>query len=386
MNLSDTLREQSLRFIRPSSLAAIAACPGRPLMEAAAEQVLGKQEDSPEASMGHRAHAFVADAIKSWTVAQESGEPDAQWGDCIAHACNRAAADGLDAWTVRSIQFCLEAARDLIAKHEIEPENVLVEHWLDMAGMGMKGGTADMVLVVPFKLVLVADWKFTFMDQGDATEHDQLQAYAAAAALTFQTPEVIVALVAPRAERANRITLAKFDADTLRDNAAWTRAVVARAQAADPELCPSYGACLYCRALTTCPAAKDYIVNASEALAVLGKPSTPDDLGALADAAKLAEKFAENGKDIVKAELIAGKPATGWKLGAPRATRAVVDVPAALGELEAAGITPAQLADAGALTIKVGELPDAAASVIAGRITEKLSSPSLTQDKRARAA
>ena len=72
--------------------------------------------------------------------------------------------------------------------------------------------------------------------------------------------------------------------------------------------------------------------------------------------------------------------------GAPRATRSVVDIPAALTDLEAAGITPSALAEAGALTIKVGELPDAAASVIAGRITEKLSSPSLTQDKRGRAA
>lgn len=127
-------------------------------------------------------------------------------------------------------------------------------------------------------------------------------------------------------------------------------------------------------------------MDAQEALAVIGKPSTPDDLGELAGAAKLAEKFAESGKELVKAELIAGKAATGWKLGAPRATRSVVDIPAALAELEAAGIKAADLAQADALSIKVGNLPDAAESIIAGRITEKLSQPSLTQDKRARAA
>lgn len=379
------LREAAARFIRPSSLAAIADCPARPLMEAAAERVLGKQKDSPEAVMGTKADAWVTRGINAWRDSNGEGI-FANWGDAIAFACNGAAADGLDAWTVRGVQFCLEAARDLIAKHSVERDNVLTQHRLDMTSLGMKGGTADLVLVVPFKLVVVVDWKFTFMDQGDATEHDQLQAYAIAAAETFRAPRVIVALVAPRADRPYRVTLASFDADSLRDNAAWTRAVVARAQAADPELVPSYSACLYCRALTTCPAAKDYIVHASEALAMLGKPSTPDDLGALADAAKLAEKFAESGKELVKAELIAGNPATGWKLGSPRATRAVVDVPAALAELEAAGITPAQLAEAGALTIKVNDLPDAAESVIAGRITEKLSSPSLTQDKRARAA
>jgi hypothetical protein len=379
MILTDTMRQQSLRFIRPSNLAAIAACPGRPLMEAAAVEALGEQPESPEASMGHRAHEYVARGIGYWLHVL-------QWGDAIAKACNEAADDGLDAWTVRAIQFCLETARDLITKYDVDPENVLVEHRLDMTAQGMDGGTADLVLVVPFKLVVVADWKFTFMDQGDASEHDQLQSYAEAAAVTFKTPRAIVALVAPRADRANRITQASFDADTLRANAAWTRAVVARATSANPQLAASFGACVYCRALPLCPKSRKYIMDAQEALAAIGKPTTADDLGALADAAKLAEKFAEVGKEMVKGEMIAGKPATGWKLGAPRATRAVVDVPSALTELEAAGITPADLAEAGCLTIKVGELPDAAEAVIAGRITEKLSQPSLTQDKRSKRA
>lgn len=380
MSITADLRQQSLRFIRPSSLHAIAACPGRPLMEAAIVSVFGEQKDSPEADMGHRAHGFVAHGILLWR------DEGMKWGDAIAESCNLAARDGLDAWTVRGIQFCLGTARDLINKHQVEPENVLVEHRLDMTALGMAGGTADLVLVVPFKLVVVTDWKFTFMDQGDATEHDQLQSYATAAAETFRVQDVIVALVAPREVKANRITQASFDADTLRANAAWTRAVVARATSANPQLAASFGACVYCRALITCPKARKYVMDAQEALAAIGKPTTPDDLGALADAAKLAEKFAEVGKELVKGEMIAGKQATGWKLGAPRATRAVVDVPAALAELEAAGMPPAVLAESGCITIKVSELPDAAEAVIAGRITEKLSSPSLTQDKRGKSA
>lgn len=386
MIITDTLRLAAAKFIRPSSLHAIAACPARPLMEAAAERILGKQEDSAEASMGTKAHAFVADAINSWKLAQDTGEVGASWGDTIALACNEAADAGLDYWTVRGIQFCLETARDLIAKHEIEPDNVLVEHWLAMAGLGMKGGTTDLVLVVPFKLVIVADWKFTFMDQGDATDHDQGQAYATAAAVTFAVPEVRFALVAPRADKANRITIAKFDADTLRDNDAWTRAVVNRATGPNPELAAAFGQCVYCRALPLCPAARKYAMDAQEALAVLGVPSTPDDLGALADAAKTAEKFAEEGKELVKGRMIAGQAATGWKLGAGKTTKAVDDIPAAIAELEAAGITAAHLAEAGALSIKVGELPDHAGQVIANRIQRNASRPSLTQDKRTRAA
>ena len=122
-------------------------------------------------------------------------------------------------------------------------------------------------------------------------------------------------------------------------------------------------------------------MNASDALALLGKPSTPDTLGALADAAKLAEKFAENGKELVKAELIAGGAATGWKLGAPRAISSVVDVPAALAELEAAGVTAVQLAGYDAISIKVNKLPDEIEAAIASRITESLSSPPLTADR-----
>lgn len=382
MILSDPLREQAKKFIRPSNLHAIAACPARPLMEAATVAAMGEPPDSPEASMGHRAHAFVAQAIEDWKC-----EPDAElWGIYIAKVCNDAAAHGLDAWTVRCIQFCLETARDLIAKYEIEPENVLVEHRLDMADLGMAGGTSDLLLVQPFKRVIGADWKFTFMDQGDATEHDQLQAYATASAVTFKVPEVIVYLVAPRSDKANRVTSAKFDADTLRTNATWTRAVVARASSPNPELRASYDACLYCRSLIHCPEARKHIMDAREALAVIGKPSTPDSLGELAGAAKLAEKFADDGKDLVKAELIAGKAATGWKLGAPRATRSVIDVPAALADLEAAGIKATDLAQADALTIKVGNLPDAAEAIIASRITERLSSQPLTADKHGKAA
>ncbi len=373
-------------FIRPSALHDIAACPGRPTMEAAFVNRYGEPESSPEASMGTRAHAFVTQGIEQWKLCQETGERGASWGDAIADACNAAQQDGLDAWTVRNIQFCLETARDLIAKYDIEVDNVLTEHRLGMEDQGMDGGTADLLLVQPFKRVIGCDWKFTFMDQGEADEHDQLQSYASASAATFSVPEVIVYLVAPRADKPRRITAATFDAATLRANVAWTQAVVARASGPNPELVPRYAQCLYCRALATCPAARGYIMDANEALAVIGEPLDGTGYAGLIDAAKLAEKFAETGKEMGKAHLLAGNHVPGWKLGTPRATRSVVDVPAALAELEAAGIRAVDLALADALSIKVSNLPDAAEAVIVNRITDKLSSPPLTQDKSTRVA
>lgn len=366
-------------FIRPSSLHAIAQCPGRPTIEAAIVNLEGEPESSPEASMGHRAHAIVAQAIEDWKC-----EPAAaHWDIYIAKARDDAAAVGLDSWTIYCVRFCLETARDLIAKYGIEPENVLVEHRLEMSDIGMAGGTADLILVDPFKRVIGVDWKFTFVDQGDASDHDQLQSYAVASASTFSVPEVIVYLVAPRADKAARITSAKFDADSLRANAAWTRAVVARALSTNPELAPEYSACVYCRAVRHCPAVKEHLVNTQEALAVLGAPITPEAWGEAIAAAKLAEKWGEQWKDAGRAHLIAGGEAVGFKLGAGRSIESVANVPEAIAKLREAGMEAEALE---AASISAGKLPPAAREIIAEHITTKISAPSLVASKRGRAA
>jgi hypothetical protein len=355
-------------FIRPSSLHAIAACPGRPTMEAAYVNTYGEPESSTEASMGHQAHAWAAEGILNWRQGDE-------WGDAIAKACNEATESGLDHWTVWCIQSCIEFARDLIAKHDIERENVLVEHSLEMLSQGMdRPGTADLVLVIPFKLVVVVDWKFTFLDQGDAGDHDQLQGYGNAAAATFKTSEVIVYLFQPRAEKGKRASAAKFDAATIYANSAWTRAVVAIAKAPNPNLAPSYESCLYCRALTRCLAAREFIMDAKEALQFLGNPRDPDSWGELAAAAKIGEKFAEDSKDLVKDHIMKGGAATGWGLGSGRTIRSCTDAKEAMRRLDDAGMRDLALE---AVKISVASLPTEAVEVIADLVQEKPSAPSL---------
>jgi hypothetical protein len=355
-------------FIRPSSLHAIALCPGRPTMEAAYINAYGEPESSTEASMGHKSHAFAAEGILNWREGQE-------WGDAIAKACNEAAAAGLDHWTVWCIQSCLEFARDLIAQHQIEPVNVLVEHALEMGPMGMdRAGTADLVLVDPFKKVIVVDWKYCFLDQGDATDHDQLQCYAAAAAATFKVSDVLVYLYVPRAEKGRRATGAKFDAATLNTNAAWTRSVVSAATAPNPPLAPSYDACLYCRALTRCAAAKEMLMDTLEALAAIGSPTDSNAWGELAAAAKIGEKFGSDAKDLVKDHIMKGGTATGWGLGSGRTIRTCSDAKEALRRLDAAGMRDLAIE---AVKISVANLPTEAVEVIADLVTEHPSSPSL---------
>ncbi len=371
------------RYIRPSNLAAIALCPARPTMESAVVEAEGEPASSEVADLGTDLHARSQRAIDSWKLCQETGERGALWGDAISLECSEATEAGIDSWSVFCLQKALEFVRDLIEKHDIHPDNVLTEHRLDMASLGFtQGGTADVVLVVPGKLVIVADFKYGFIDQGDADENDQTQAYAAAAAEMFQCDRVEVYLVQPRAEKPYRFTGATYDADTLRANRAWTAAVIRRARDPNPELEPGYSQCLYCKALLRCPSSKEFVMRAQEALELIGPPSDADAWGDLAGAAKLALKWGDDAKDRVKAHVVAGGSATGWKLGNPRAIRTITQVPAALQRLEQAGMGQA---GAEALSMSLSKLPDEAADVIRDHITEKLSEPPLVADKRSKA-
>lgn len=364
------------KYIRPSSLHAVSLCEGRALMEAHVVSLDGEPPSSPVAALGTDLHARIQVAI-------DDVKSGATWEETILRATGIAEDEGVDSWSVYCIRLALQTARDLVAKHSIELEHVLTEQRLDMSSMGFaQGGTADLVLLVPHELAIVVDWKMGYVDQGEAADHDQLAIYAAAAAETYDAERVIVVLCQPRAEKLNRISQASFDAKALRNNRAWTVATINLARRPNPPLTAGYSQCQFCRALTRCPEARNRIMNAQEALSVIGKPLDAEGFGELADAAKLADKFAETGKDLAKERLSAGLPVTGWKLGTPRAIRTVVDVPRALARLEAAGYG-AEIGEA--LSMSVSKLTPTAAAVIDDQVSEKLSSPPLTQDKKGRA-
>lgn len=356
-------------YIRPSSLHPLSLCAGRAAMEAAVVNAFGDPEESEEAAMGTQAHAAVARGLLLWRDDLMS------WESAIATVSSEAAESGMDSWTVWGIQACIDFARQLIDRHEITRDNVLIEHPLEMLSQGMaRPGTADLVLVAPFVRVIVTDWKFTFLDQGEASEHDQLQGYATSAAATFRANEVIVNLFAPRAEKSQRATAAIFDVSAIAKNQAWTRAVVARAKSPNPDLTPGYHQCLYCRALTRCAAAKEYFMNAVEAIYLIGLPTDPVAWGELAAASKVAEKFAEEAKDQVKNYIIKGGEAVGWGLGSGRAIRTCANPREAIRRLSAAGMDSAC---GDALSLSVAKLPSEAVDVIRDLVHEHTSAPSL---------
>lgn len=353
-----------MEFIRPSSLHAISLCNGRPKMEAAFTERFGKEKESPEASAGTLLHTLVETCIRRWIVCQESGERGAEWFDAIAITLEDAETNhpDLTSYDLWCVKFACEYARDLIQQHGIEPDNVLVEQKLGMAAQNIgRGGTADLVLVVPFKFIVVVDWKFGHLEQDSAEDNDQLAAYAAAAAETFKTRHVEVHIVQPRAEKHARATAATFNAEALDAQNAWTRAVVALASKPNPELAPSYDACKYCRAFTRCAAAKELIVKTNEALEFLGQPQDADQWGELAGVAKLAEKFGERGVDEVKAHLNSGGSATGWKMAPSGTMRTCLNPRGVFNRLMEKGYDQQVLS---AIKIDLGKLPPDAQDLV----------------------
>ena len=123
------------------------------------------------------------------------------------------------------------------------------------------------------------------------------------------------------------------------------------------------------------------MMHTKDALETLGPPLDADSRGELADAAKLAEKFAETGKGIAKNALLNGQAVKGWKLGTPRAMRTVADPLRAYGRLVDAGVGAELEA---AMSISPSKLSPGAVAIIEDQITEKLSDPPLTQDKKGR--
>ncbi len=344
-------------------------------VETALEEVRKTVANASEAMVGTEVHAWNSQAIQYWLGGME-------WGDAISKACNEAQAAGLDSWSVRCVQLCCEFARDLIASHGIERENVLTEHALDMTEIFgfTKSGTADLVLVVPFRKVIVVDWKAGFLDQGDADDHDQLSIYGIAAAATFKAEEVLVYLYQPRTEKKHRASAATFSGHALAANRAWIAAVVRRARADHPELSPSFDACKFCKALTRCAAAKEWIMHATEAAALIGNPNDPDAWGELCAVAKTAEKFAESSIEEAKAYAKAGGAITEWALK-DSGTMTKIDAPKAIALAREAGAIDQLLEFA---SFKAGAAE--AVPAIAGAVSQMAKSPSLKQVKGARGA
>ncbi len=284
-------------FIRPSSMEAGAICAGYAQMSAAVANTWGEPPPDEVADSGNDLHGAVASEIRG-----EDPEP--------APATK---------WEQYMVNLCLELVDGLIAEYDIQPEDVHVEKRLPGADLGMKkGGTADVILVVRKNgkavKVIVIDWKFGFIDQGDADGHEQLLVYALMSAQLFGVDEADIILFMPRMKANLRLTSATYKGQALIDGAEWVRSVTAAQRAPNPELTPSFLACQHCRGLIRCIAAKEYIMRLSEAAKSIGKATDPKTAGEQIGAVLLAGKLHNAGKEVAKEFLRGGGVASGFTL------------------------------------------------------------------------
>jgi hypothetical protein len=295
-------------FIRPSFLPVLAACPAAAQMTFYVVERFGEPEEDEAMTVGTDIHACVLLALHPMVATGE--RPDVK--------AALAKFPGFSGWDKACVFRCVTFAIELIRKTRREfPDDdvqVLLEHHLDGTVIGIeRGGSADLLIVVPFKLVRIVDWKAGFLDQGDAAEHDQLAGYGVMGAVTFKCRAVEVYLFQPRAEADARASGAKFAADDLRSTETWVRSVVEDAKADNPEAVAGLH-CTKCRALARCPVAKEFIMRLKDALDQIAAADDAAAWGDLIDAAQVAKKFAEDGIEQAKGHLIAGGKAERWAL------------------------------------------------------------------------
>lgn len=287
-----------LPFIRPSSMPAIEACPGRALMEARACALVPAMRDwcSEPARQGTMGHAVLAGVFQDafagdWS--QAASVIDTLPGRMV----------GIADWCKDAVRHCVSYGLDLVRNHvpNYQDISVQVEQHLEGDGIGVAaGGSADLILILGTKgvteLVVVVDWKTGFVSQGDAADHLQLACYAVMAADRWKPRHGVIVHLAMG--RRREFTSALYDAEGL--EAARQRIAKAALLARDPapELRPSITACRYCKALAFCAAAREHIMTAADQFALFG--AEPTDRVQLAQAAAIAKRFHQEADALAK--------------------------------------------------------------------------------------
>lgn len=286
-------------FIRPSSIEAIEACPGRPTMEARAVRLVPLlremcSEPARQGTMGHEVLAGVGrDTFAGdWSRAQA----------IVAGIEGRMA--HLAGWTKDGVRACLAYLCALVATNVRRFARVEVLEEVRLDGLGIdipRGGTADLVLLCydaagVLCLVVVADYKLGFVSQGDAADHLQLGGYSVMAWDRWKPTQGVEVHLA--AGRRHEFTSALYDAQAIASVRARIRRAGAAARAEARELRPSRTACRYCKALILCRAFREHFMDASDQFALFG--FDPANRLELADAIALAKRFAQDGDAALK--------------------------------------------------------------------------------------
>ena len=285
------------RFIRPSGIPALALCPGRAQMEArvCADDPGLERWTSDAANMGTMAHDAIAQTLSVlwFTSAAETAEDAMQQTEGMQQR--------LDTWTKAVVRGCVSYAVDVMtalrASHPGQRVRIFIERHLSGEVVGIKrGGTADLILVCGDDLIIV-DWKCGFLYQGSAATHWQMHTYAVLAYEKYRPKRIVAHLAQGRLGNFSAAEYYEADIARLRNMVA---SIVTESEWEHAALCPSpsIDACGYCKALTRCREAGDYIMRACDEAALFGTENA--DRVKLANDAALAKRFVEAVKEQQK--------------------------------------------------------------------------------------
>jgi CRISPR/Cas system-associated exonuclease Cas4 (RecB family) len=239
------------------------------------------------------------------------------------------------------------------------------------------------------------DYKTGRLEVEHAADNLQMRAYALMGAERKPIEAAGVAIISPRLQFKDRLTLAVYTPDDLAAARKELYAIIDATEAPDPPLRASEDACRYCRAKNDCPAAQSEITRMSALTIHEGfEPVDAATLADLLDRCGMADKMIGAIRAEAKQRLEADPQSVpGWGLKPGAKKQVITDMLALLERLELVyKVEPAQVVEKSSLTktnleliiraasgLKGRGLQEAVKDALAGLVEEKQNAPSLVR-------
>ena len=222
--------------------------------------------------------------------------------------------------------YCAGQVADLLAEYNTGypgEVKIVTETWVDIP-FGIEGGTPDLLIVVPGKIVHIVDYKFGIHPVTPAEKNRQLQAYGIGAVRKYDPLIVRVTLLQPY---GNHCSTHEYSAQELEKSIApELDRIIERTKAPDAPIVPGDKQCRNCKAAGVCKQLAT--VRPVEML-------TNAEIGKFLKVAPLVKRWLDQLEERALAEVEAGREVPGWFLGEGRKTRVWADPDAVAEQLRA---------------------------------------------------
>lgn len=289
----------------PSSLKRRKLCPGSHAVESLYPEEEG---GSTAAQEGSRKHALLEDLILGKASLDDVWDDDVLW--------------------------CYATLQDQILPRGDHRAVFHAELRLDLSSLGISHGTADLVVELPERLILV-DWKFGTAFVDAPPWNLQFQALSCGLWDRFGPKPIEAWVLQPNAPNPDyRASPGEFAPDQETALRASIRAIVASTQDPAAPLVPGEH-CALCRAAETCPARSAALARLPRHLTVEShlRSLAPQERGAFLDDLKRARAWIEKAIGACEDAGLAGLEFAGYALGRKRGSRRWIDEDDALDHL-----------------------------------------------------